>query len=66
MNKSYKTIIYKPNGVCLSKPFKLLREAKKYARKEGYTGDKIAIQEHTGEEQVTLYDYVMEDWSITK
>ena len=66
MNKTYKTIIYKPNGVCLSKPFKLLRDAKVYARKEGFPGDKIAIQEHIGEEQVTLHDYVMEDWSTTR
>ncbi len=66
MNKTYKTIIYKPTGVCLSKPFSLLREAKVYARKEGYAGDKIVIQEHVGEEQNTLFNYMMEDWSTTK
>ena len=59
----YKTIIYKPNGICISNGFPLLRNAKKYARQASDPGDRVKIEEHWGDEQNTLYEYMVENWN---
>ena len=59
---TYKTIIYKPNGMCISNAFPLLRNAKKYARQTGDPGDRVKIEEQWEDEQSTLYDYTVEKW----
>jgi hypothetical protein len=53
----YKTIVYKPTGVCMSRAFSLLRDAKLYARHNSDPGDRVSIQEHSDDEQNTLYEY---------
>ena len=55
---TYKTIVYKPNGICISNAFPLLRNAKKYARQTSDPGDRVKI-----DEQNTLYEYEVEDWN---
>ena len=61
----YKTIIYKPNGMCISNAFPLLRNAKMYARQTSDPGDRVRLEEHWGDEQTTLYEYEVEDWNDT-
>ena len=58
----FKTIVYKPNGVCISNAYSLLRNAKKYARQASDPGDRVKIEEHWEDEQSTIYEYEVEDW----
>ena len=59
----YKAIVYKPNGMCVSNAFPLLRNAKKYARQTSDPGDRVKIEEHWEDEQSTVYEYEVEDWN---
>ena len=58
----YKTIVYKPTGVCMSRAFSLLRDAKIHARRISAPGDNVRIEEHWEDEQNTLYKYTVEGW----
>ena len=60
---TYKTIIYRPNGMCISNSFPLLRNAKRYARQTSNPGDRVKIEEQWEDEQNTLYEYTVEDWN---
>ena len=60
----YKVVITKPKGNKMSNGFSLLREAKKYARKFSYPGDKVRIIEEYQDEINILYDYTVENWKI--
>jgi hypothetical protein len=53
----YKAIIYKTTGVCISNAFPLLRNAELYASHNSDPGDRVSIQEHSDDEQNTLYEY---------
>ena len=59
----FKTIVYKPNGMCISNAFPLLRNAKKYARQASDPGDQVKIEEHWEDEQSIIYEYEVEDWN---
>lgn len=59
----FKTIVYKPNGMCISNAFPLLRNAKKYARQASDPGDRVKIEEHWEDEQSIIYEYEVEDWN---
>ena len=41
----------------MSRAFSLLRDAKLYARHNSDPGDRVSIQEHSDDEQNTLYEY---------
>ena len=58
----YKAIVFKNSGVCISDSFILLRSAQHYARNMSTPGDTVRIEEHSEDEQNTLYAYKVEAW----